>query len=310
MANTRVKYIDIAKGIGILAVVVGHSLQNGSFPLRLIYSFHMPLFFFLAGMCYNSGKYTFVTLLRKRSMQLLMPLVLFSVILSLLRIPILQYPAHFSWLGLFPFSLWFVFILFITELVGFFTVKQTLFLSILIGGLSVILYYFDIRLPYSLSCLPAAVMFYGLGYKWKSHKFSLKHIKNGGGNCLIESGLALIVIGYSYFCPVYLDMCSNVMPLISVGIALCGISIVIACSRQFNDNKFVRLLVFLGRNTFIIMAVHQFFMYIASVYVKPILCNGFLEIALYKIAQQVIMWSGVLITIWVINNKAKWILGK
>ena len=181
MAGTRVKYIDIAKGIGILAVVAGHSLQNGSFPLRLIYSFHMPLFFFLAGMCYNSGKYTFVTLLRKRVRQLLIPLVLFSVILSLLRIPILQYPANFSWLGLFPFSLWFVFILFITELVGFFTVKQKLFWSILIGGLSVILYYCDIRLPYSLSCLPAAVMFYGLGYKWKSHKFSLMHIKNGGG---------------------------------------------------------------------------------------------------------------------------------
>ena len=39
--------IDIAKGIAILLVVLGH-LQN---PInKYIYAFHMPLFFFLSGM--------------------------------------------------------------------------------------------------------------------------------------------------------------------------------------------------------------------------------------------------------------------
>lgn len=62
----RKDYLDIAKGIGILLVVLGHSLEiylgdgsNGTsstafgeqlfIALKFIYSFHMPLFFVLAG---------------------------------------------------------------------------------------------------------------------------------------------------------------------------------------------------------------------------------------------------------------------
>lgn len=44
--------IDIARGIGILLVVLGHNwiilFYNGG-PFRIIFSFHMPLFFFLSG---------------------------------------------------------------------------------------------------------------------------------------------------------------------------------------------------------------------------------------------------------------------
>lgn len=32
--------------------------------------------------------------------------------------------------------------------------------------------------------------------------------------------------------------------------------------------------------------------------------------AAYKIIQQIIMWSGVLLTIWIVNHKAKWLIGK
>lgn len=50
-------YLDVLKGFAILLVVLGHSLQtfvaNGQFDnnllFKIIYSFHMPLFMFLAG---------------------------------------------------------------------------------------------------------------------------------------------------------------------------------------------------------------------------------------------------------------------
>lgn len=64
--NNRIKTIDIAKGLGILLVVIGHSMQTGSYPMRVIWTFHMPLFFFLSGFCYNQYKYTFSTLLKAR----------------------------------------------------------------------------------------------------------------------------------------------------------------------------------------------------------------------------------------------------
>ena len=47
---SRIKSIDIAKGIGILLVVLGQSVASDSCVKAYIYSFHMPLFFVLAGM--------------------------------------------------------------------------------------------------------------------------------------------------------------------------------------------------------------------------------------------------------------------
>lgn len=61
-AKARVGWIDIAKGIGIFLVVAGHTLGGlinsgilapfglSDFFIRAIYSFHMPLFFFLSGL--------------------------------------------------------------------------------------------------------------------------------------------------------------------------------------------------------------------------------------------------------------------
>ncbi|RMW41841.1 acetyltransferase [Lactiplantibacillus pentosus] len=51
----RIEWIDIAKGIAILAVVVGHTLgpYNGQFFGSLIFAFHMPIFFILSGYLYH-----------------------------------------------------------------------------------------------------------------------------------------------------------------------------------------------------------------------------------------------------------------
>ena len=46
--SNRNLLVDVAKGIGIVLVVLGHSgIEFGHY---LIYMFHMPLFFFLSGM--------------------------------------------------------------------------------------------------------------------------------------------------------------------------------------------------------------------------------------------------------------------
>ena len=49
MGTKRLDWIDIAKGIAIILVIVGHTVPNPS-PLRhAVFSFHMPVFFILAG---------------------------------------------------------------------------------------------------------------------------------------------------------------------------------------------------------------------------------------------------------------------
>ena len=58
--SKRLTYLDIAKGIGIILVVIGHCIPDASTPagvsrplfkilFQVIYSFHMPLFFFISG---------------------------------------------------------------------------------------------------------------------------------------------------------------------------------------------------------------------------------------------------------------------
>lgn len=55
MKSEQWKWVDIAKGIGIILVFLGHF--NIPDTLRAeIYTFHMPLFFFLSGVVFNGDK--------------------------------------------------------------------------------------------------------------------------------------------------------------------------------------------------------------------------------------------------------------
>ena len=67
----RIEWIDIAKGVAIIAVIVGHTYLYGNPAHAIAYSFHIPLFFILAG-------YTFrvkprKTVLTASAVRLLLP---------------------------------------------------------------------------------------------------------------------------------------------------------------------------------------------------------------------------------------------
>ncbi|MEW5940226.1 MAG: acyltransferase family protein, partial [Chloroflexota bacterium] len=53
--DKRIGYIDIAKGLGILVIVLAHNDLAGYHPTlhKFIYAFHIPLFFFLSGMFFR-----------------------------------------------------------------------------------------------------------------------------------------------------------------------------------------------------------------------------------------------------------------
>jgi fucose 4-O-acetylase-like acetyltransferase len=91
--NTRTDWIDFAKGLGIVLVVYGHTLRglasadiipDGSALLAsdyVIYTFHMPLFFFLAGLtAYPSIAKGRGRFLRGKVSTILYPYVLWSLL--------------------------------------------------------------------------------------------------------------------------------------------------------------------------------------------------------------------------------------
>ncbi len=47
--DRRISYLDAARGVGIMLVVLGHIWENEDPAAVLIYSFHVPLFFILSG---------------------------------------------------------------------------------------------------------------------------------------------------------------------------------------------------------------------------------------------------------------------
>lgn len=49
MAKAREIWADVAKGVGIILVIMGHA-NCPNLPHGIICSFHMPLFFFLSGL--------------------------------------------------------------------------------------------------------------------------------------------------------------------------------------------------------------------------------------------------------------------
>lgn len=82
----RNQTIDVAKGAGILLVVLGHNplvWEDKGALYRVIFSFHMPLFFFLSGVFLNLGRGWWETV-REKADALLKPYVVTLLPLILL----------------------------------------------------------------------------------------------------------------------------------------------------------------------------------------------------------------------------------
>lgn len=80
----RVLWIDVARGAAMILVFFGH-IGAYWFPalgtsIKVVFLFHMPLFFALSGIFFNP-KLDFMTLVKRRARQLLIPYYVFSVLM-------------------------------------------------------------------------------------------------------------------------------------------------------------------------------------------------------------------------------------
>ena len=80
--STRLRSFDIAKGIGMLCIIAGH-LGRKEIG-EIVFSFHVPLFFFISGYFYRIPK-SGAEALAKRAQRLLVPYVMCAVLCALGR---------------------------------------------------------------------------------------------------------------------------------------------------------------------------------------------------------------------------------
>ena len=90
-STNRIEYIDVAKGIGIFLVVFGHVLWKGKYAIpyansicNMIYSFHMPLFFVISGLCIKESKTLTLQTVKDMANAYLIPYVVWTVIYLML----------------------------------------------------------------------------------------------------------------------------------------------------------------------------------------------------------------------------------
>ena len=100
MTQKRIHYFDLAKGIGIILVVIGH-LESISLPMRhFIVSFHMPLFFIISGMLLQITKEEskdMKTVLKKKFRHMMVPYISFSILYFFIDVIHFLLTAKGSW---------------------------------------------------------------------------------------------------------------------------------------------------------------------------------------------------------------------
>lgn len=269
MANgmKRIEWLDVAKGLGILFMIYGHNvlyinMAGVAETIRIwLYSFHMPLFFVLAGITYNQDKYSDLHMLIKNKIKtLLIPYLMFAVFINIYKactliqtyvrgqlsdvklliksiLGIVIQIRNSDYYG----GIWFlpcIFIAFILLNLIIKISKGKKHISCAIGAacmLAEYLYskYIDIKLPWGADAAFAAVFFMILGYELKDILYKLKQ----GRTTLLFGIVALLInIAFTYLnnriLSVGIDMsCNRYGNLIYfVVAALSGIAFIIAVS--------------------------------------------------------------------------------
>lgn len=260
----RERWIDVLKGIGIFLVCFGH-LNPDVFTETHIYSFHMPLFFFISGYLFLNKKYEFNDFIKRKFKSLLIPYFLFASISLVIGIflRIIAINDFKSIISNFLFlegtvgwnsPIWFLIVLFLCEilyyLISYKLDKKLINISVLIICiLGYLLQSNDIIIPFGLYIVPVGITFYHLGVLFRQYDIKAFIYKNK----ILTLILSLIVnLTFSYFLnvriSVYHAKYGNYLYFYIGAIAgillYCSISIIIGeCS----------LVELLGRNTLLIL---------------------------------------------------------
>lgn len=331
MSSKRIVWVDIARGIAMIFVMMGHASGIPKSLMSWVYSFHMPLFFFLSGYVFNVEKYhSFKSLLIDKSRTLLFPMVALSTVLSIwtaiinTNYGISGLIKHFIGIFIelrgsdFDSGLWFITCLFVIELLWWFLCKISAFNSIIkkiivlfvfsvIGFLYVV--FIDHIVPWALEASLISIGFFGVGnlikkngeriIQWIEKKKIILCIVSLAINCMV----VFFNIIYNFEVDIYADNL-GFYPLFYIG-AFSGILFSIALSMQIEVNK---ALTFIGRNSFIYYAFHKV---LYATFDKILLIVGIVS------SQSINWWLYIIIScfiLWIVSNIINrympWMLGR
>jgi len=274
----RLENIDVAKGILILAVVLGHAPNHNL--EQILYWFHIPAFFFISGLLVNGKKYDVVKIL-DRTKKLLMPYFSFGIVISIYTCLVIWYSLKEIDINLLLKNLvdlinggrvlkgsfgifWFINALIVINVLFFILQKARIYLVVLI----LVAFYIGSHLLstaygentpdviWSVDSAMICMVFFSVGYYCNS---LIKYCSNH------TAGIIMLIIGALFiFLQIkgIIDLDINIkyfylrnwildlfIPLLFTGIVLYIASVIV----RFPGS---RVLVYIGMNTQIIMYLH------------------------------------------------------
>jgi len=294
-SKRRIEILDIAKCLAIFMVVWGHTFTNsellGNPPLiaKILYSTHMPLFFFLSGMSIStkpiSGLNEWRLFLKKDILTVAIPYVIWSLVYSKFSYTNVAWVLYGSWEALGKVetvtSLWFLATLFVAKIIFQIIINLTTnknnnhLLYSIIGTVLFVIGYFmphpSIGYPWCFDIALEATGFMLIGISLKKAVLELSVQK---GSLLIGLiSLATILFGVIVIINKehlgVMMMCKNSYPnsLISIILAILGSFIVLVLSmilKRLADEWLPKLdfssLSYIGQHTLGILLLHKPFL--------------------------------------------------
>lgn len=307
--SPRVDFIDLAKGLGMLAIIWGHTRLSG-WSFEFVYAWHIPLFFFLSGLVFSRDRYPSLSIfLKKKWNGLLLPYLFYScftwiiwvVVMKVTHADIQSYwaPLLETFIArgsggfmLHNVPLWFPTCLFVMELCYFYLSRLSVWLriviSVMLAAVSYLLITYcsvvDVTLaPWNLEVMCLALPWFVLGHvllENVGYESSLNWVAKNRWFVLTACVVGIAVV----------LLCSNYNGRISYGHAfmgrnvwvsyvgsLLGVAAVVAlcmllsCTRWNELNVApLRFVKWFGRNSFRVMALHEFMKYVAFAIVSVV----------------------------------------
>lgn len=304
----RTPLYDVAKGICIISVVLGHL----GIATRFVYFYHLPVFFFISGLFLNAEKYSFKDFLLKKIKSLYVPYViislLFAIIFDFQNMKNIKYVLRiflFDSKAPFTGTFWFIPCLLINSTIAFITEKLTvkfdrkvrhgiyfgLFCFYVL--MTFIFYKLDVHLYYNLHLIPWLQIIYILAFLFKY--FHLQNIlENKKVSIIIGISSFMLLILATLFTKLRIDIVQNqfmnsFLWVVFVFIGLCFVFGVSSLIQKLN------LFSLIGKHSFYIMCFH----FVTFAFINVIL-SGFKEFDLdwkmkYPSFIYIYMYGGVFV---------------
>lgn len=312
MEKERINYLDYAKGVSILLVVLGHIYYSDN-PIKIwIYSFHMPLFFIISGFLSTNYVSNDKTRIIKKFKSLIIPYILFGGIIIFFKIifnagltgVVKSYILYFL-TGTGLDALWFLPALFLIEVYNILIYKiNNKYLRISIVTLLFLFGLLGKNIYLNMSLITLYRSFVGLGF-FIFGKYTFKLIKKIDLSYLNTLILFIItiILALKNKCIDLWGLNFNNIPIYILCSILGSFTVIMFFKKICNVD--IKVLKYFSLNSLILMATHQ-----------PILdiINKITGFSYYKMIIGIFVFIIILIIeipiIYIINTHFPYILGK